>query len=155
MKYKKPQKIVPFFARFEHFSRFFSFSPILAQKTAKFIFLNPILHRGGHKVPAQLEDLLWLSRGWFKKNDFSWLHPFLSPLINDTKKNKIDQSSDQGKRREARWEARQSWPNNRRLSSGNLQRQEMSHQSLQVIIIMLMRIMVGMKVQTKIEWSSW
>ena len=33
--------------------------------------VNPILHRGGHKVPAQLEDLSWLSRGWSKKTDFS------------------------------------------------------------------------------------
>ena len=39
-------------------------------------FINPILHRGGHKVPAQLEDLSWLSRGWSKKTDFSWLYPF-------------------------------------------------------------------------------
>ena len=37
---------------------------------------NPILHGGGHKVPAQLEDLSWLSRGWSKKTDFSWLYPF-------------------------------------------------------------------------------
>ena len=27
-------------------------------------------------MTAQLEDLSWLSRGWSKKSDFSWLYPF-------------------------------------------------------------------------------
>ena len=65
IKCKKPPKIIPFFAQFENFCRFFNFNWILAQNITKFTF---------YKVCQYFWHLpyLWicLSSGWKKIGAF-------------------------------------------------------------------------------------
>ena len=42
----------------------------------KTVFLNPILHGGGHFVPAHIDNPLWLHGGYPKWAQISWLCSF-------------------------------------------------------------------------------